>query len=81
MIIHLITASNNSQNLFIIYIIDLSTTRNVKIGVHSLTKIKNTDDWKKKKKKYFTVISFREFLNFPTWAFSENVQCFVGVFL
>ena len=29
---------------------------------------------------YFSVISFQEFLNFPMWAFSENVQCFVGVF-
>ena len=30
---------------------------------------------------YFSVISFQEFLNFPIRAFSENVQCFVGVFL
>ena len=30
---------------------------------------------------YFSVISFQKFLNFPISAFSENVQCFVGVFL
>ena len=27
---------------------------------------------------YFSVISFQVFLNFHIWAFSENVQCFVG---
>ena len=35
----------------------------------------------KRKKMYFSVISFQEFQNFPIWAFSENVQCFVGEFL
>ena len=30
---------------------------------------------------YSSVTSFQKFLNFPIWAFSENVQCFVGVFL
>ena len=49
------------------------------MGVHIFTKIKNADGWKKKKM-YFSVISFQEFLNFPVWTFSENVQCFVGIF-
>ena len=49
-------------------------------GVHIFTKIKNTDGWKKKKM-YFSVIAFQEFLTFPIWAFSENAQCFVGAFL
>ena len=35
----------------------------------------------KEKKMYFSVISFQEFLNFRIWVFSENVQCFIGVFL
>ena len=51
------------------------------MGVHIFTKIKNTDGWKKKKKMYFSVISFQEFLIFHIWAFSENAQYFVGVFL
>ena len=33
------------------------------------------------KKMYFLVISFQEFLNFSIWAFSKNVQFFLGVFL
>ena len=35
----------------------------------------------KRKAMYFSVISFQEFLNFHIWAFSENVQCFVEIFL
>ena len=35
----------------------------------------------KRKKMYVSVISFEEFLIFPVWAFSENAQCFVEVFL
>ena len=35
----------------------------------------------KRKKMYISVISFQEFVNFHIWAFSENVQCFVEVFL
>ena len=38
----LITASNNSQNMFIIYVIDLSTKN--KTWVDIFIKIKNTDD-------------------------------------
>ena len=67
--------------MLIIYVIDLSTkNKNVKTGVHIFTKIKNTDGWKQKKK-YFSVISFQKFLIFPKCAFSEDAQCFVGVFL
>ena len=38
--------------MFIIYVIDLSTKN--KTGVHIFTKIKNTDDWKKKKNVFFS---------------------------
>ena len=31
--------------MFIIYLTDLSTKKNVKTGVHILTKIKNQDCW------------------------------------
>ena len=65
--------------MFILYVIDLSTKKNEKTGVHIFTKIKNTDDWEKKKKN--SVISFQKFLIFPIWAFSENAQCFFGAFL
>ena len=34
-----------------------------------------------KRKKKISVISFQKFLIFPKWAFSENAQSFVGVFL
>ena len=44
------------------------------------TEIKFTDGWEKKKKK-FSVISFRKLLIFPIWAFPENPQSFVGAFL
>ena len=74
--IHLITASNNSQNTFVIYVIDLST----KNKMHTLQKSK-IQTVGKRKKMYFLVISFQEFLNFPIWAFSKNVQFFLGVFL
>ena len=50
------------------------------MGAHIFTKIKNTDGWEKKKIS-FSVIVFQEFLIFPIWAFLENTQCFVGVFL
>ena len=66
--------------MFILYVIDLSTkNKNVKTGVHTFTKIKNTDGWKKEKKN--SVISFQKFLIFPICAFSENAQSFVGAFL
>ena len=48
------------------------------MGVYVFTKA--TDSWKKKKM-FFSVISFQKFLIFPIWAFSENAQCFVGAFL
>ena len=67
--------------MFIIYVTDLSTKDKIKTGAHIFTKIKNTDGSKKKKKIYFSVISFQGFLIFPIWAFSENVQCFVRAFL
>ena len=67
--------------MFIIYVIDLSNkNKNVKTGVHTFTKIKITDGWKKKKK-IFPVISFQKFLIFPICVFSENAQSFVGAFL
>ena len=50
------------------------------MGVHIFTKIKNTDSWKKKKM-FFSVISFQDFLIFSIWSFSENAQCFVRAFL
>ena len=51
-IIHLIAASNNSQNMFIIYLIEQK--QDVKTGTHIFTKIKNTDGWKKKKNVFFS---------------------------
>ena len=57
--------------MFIIYVIDLSTQKRWKDGVHIFTKIKNTDCWKKKKI-YFSVILFQEFLFFSIWPLSEN---------
>ena len=67
--------------MFIIYVIGLSTkNKNVKTRVHIFTKIKNADGWKKKKK-FFSVISFQKFLIFPICAFLENTQSFVGAFL
>ena len=49
-------------------------------GVHIFTKIKNKDGWKKKKS-FFSGISFQKFLIFTTWPFSENAQSLVQVFL
>ena len=57
--------------MFIIYVIDLSKTE-----IHFFTKIKNTDNWKKKKM-YFSVISFQEFLIFHIQAFSEKAGAFL----
>ena len=42
--------------------------------------MENTDDFKLKKD-FFSVILFQKFLIFPVWAFSENAQCFIGLFL
>ena len=33
------------------------------------------------KEKKNSIILFQKFLIFPTWAFSENAQCFIGAFL
>ena len=67
--------------MFIICVIDLLTkNKNVKTGFFIFTKIKNTAG-SKKKKKFFSAISFQQFLIFPLWAFSENPQCAIGAFL
>ena len=79
--IHLITASNNSQNTFVIYVIDLSTKNKMQRREFILYKNKKYRRLERGKKMYFLVISFQEFLNFPIWAFSKNVQFFLGVFL
>ena len=50
------------------------------MGIHIFTKIKNADDLKQKKYIYFSDISFQEFVIFHIY-FSENVQCFAGVFV
>ena len=59
--------------MFIIYVIDLSTKIKCKDGVYIFTKLRNTDGWKKKKI-FFSGISFQKFLIFHVWAFSENAQ-------
>ena len=75
-IIHLITASNNSQNMFIIYVIDLSTKNKMwRRGFIFFIKIKNTDGWKKKKK-IFLVISFQKFLIFSYICFFRKSLMF-----
>ena len=50
------------------------------MGAHIFTKIKNADGCKKNKNVFFNCFIWGT-PNFPAWAFSENAQCFVGVFL
>ena len=80
-IIHLITASNNSQNTLVIYVIDLSTKNKMQRREFIFYKNQKYRRLERGKKMYFLVISFQEFLNFSIWAFSKNVQFFLGVFL
>ena len=74
------TASNNSQNMFIIYVIDLSTQKRWKDGVHIFTKIKNTDGWKKKKYLFFSYF-VSGIAIFYYMAFIRKFQCLVGALL
>ena len=67
--------------MFIIYVIDLSTKNKMQRRGFIFLQISNIQTVGKRKKWYFSVISFEAFLIFPIWAFSENAQCFVRVFL
>ena len=47
--------------MFIIYVTDLSTKKNVNTGVYIFTKIENTDNWKQKKKFSFFISGIPNF--------------------
>ena len=67
--------------MFIIYVIDLSTKHKMlRQGLIFLQKSK-IQTVRKRKKKYFSVISFQKFLIFPIWTFLENSQNFVRALL
>ena len=67
--------------MLIVYVIDLPTKTKCKDGISYFYKNQKYRRLEKEKKMYFSVISFQEFLIFHIWAFSENAECFVGVFL
>ena len=82
MIIHLVTASNNSQTCSLFMSQIYQPKMKCKDGGLYFYKNQKYRQLEKEKKKNALFSYFISGIpSFPIWAFSENIQCFVGVFL